>query len=138
MEEHLLCIKLCHKFSIFNVSVFIQWNSVNQHAVLLVRHFQVEPTFYSSSELFLADDVLSYLVYFTAKIKVKPKIIFTVRYLFCCASIPRNNTYWNVPNNARKSLWNMFMSCDSIALSDDCAPGLSALLYLCQNYNIKV
>ena len=34
-------------------------------------------------------------------------------------------TYLNVPSSARKSLWNMFISCASIALKDVSAPGES-------------
>ena len=39
-------------------------------------------------------------------------------------------TYWNIPNRAKKSFWNIFNNCVSSELSVDLFVGLSARLYL--------
>lgn len=60
---YLLCVKLLHEVSVFDVSILVQRKSIHESIKLVVLEMEVKPTLDGRSELLLAYHVQTQLVY---------------------------------------------------------------------------
>lgn len=60
---YLLCVKLLHEVSVFDVSILVQRKSIHESIELIVLEMEVEPTLDGRSELLLTYHVQTQLVY---------------------------------------------------------------------------